>query len=227
MHHRYPTGLPALVGSPPAPASGYAHGPAHPSAFTQLRDSPLRPRRPARLPFPCGGTLPTFTPAGVSPTRASTLAGPRTVLVTGAASGIGYETARLLATAGMSVIVHARNGSRAEQTVDRLVHAIGVVTGMSLSPTRRPSMYGQPGRRPRLRPGPGSSTPGRHLHHGDRGAPSGPPGEKAIRGPDGGRPGHPVGPGPRLDRRRRTARPGRTRRRARLVAARAGLGHRP
>ncbi|MGC0418008.1 SDR family NAD(P)-dependent oxidoreductase [Embleya sp. AB8] len=46
---------------------------------------------------------------------------PRTALVTGAESGIGYETARLLAVAGLSVIVHARTGFGAKETVDRLV----------------------------------------------------------------------------------------------------------
>ncbi|MFE2871251.1 SDR family NAD(P)-dependent oxidoreductase [Embleya sp. NPDC059259] len=65
--------------------------------------------------------MPTYTPAVLSPAGSSALSGPRTVLVTGAASGIGYQTARLLAIAGMSVIVHARNGARAQEAVEQLV----------------------------------------------------------------------------------------------------------
>lgn len=64
--------------------------------------------------------MPTFTPTAAIPASSPKLAGPRTVLVTGASSGIGYQTARLLAIAGMSVIVHARNGDRAEQAVRQL-----------------------------------------------------------------------------------------------------------
>ncbi|MDH6114977.1 NAD(P)-dependent dehydrogenase (short-subunit alcohol dehydrogenase family) [Kitasatospora sp. MAP12-15] len=44
-------------------------------------------------------------------------------LVTGASSGIGWETARLLAEGGATVIVHARTGSEGEEAVDRLVAA--------------------------------------------------------------------------------------------------------
>ncbi|AEW98717.1 SDR family NAD(P)-dependent oxidoreductase [Streptantibioticus cattleyicolor] len=47
----------------------------------------------------------------------------RTALVTGAASGIGWETARLLAAQGCTVLVHARDAVSARDAVDRLVAA--------------------------------------------------------------------------------------------------------
>lgn len=47
----------------------------------------------------------------------------RTALVTGASSGIGWETARLLAQHGATVIVHARTAHEGEDAVDRLVVA--------------------------------------------------------------------------------------------------------
>ncbi|HEY0803522.1 MAG TPA: SDR family NAD(P)-dependent oxidoreductase [Pseudonocardiaceae bacterium] len=45
----------------------------------------------------------------------------RTVLVTGATDGIGYETARDLVFAGATVILHARNREYGEDTIARLV----------------------------------------------------------------------------------------------------------
>ncbi|MDH6137581.1 NAD(P)-dependent dehydrogenase (short-subunit alcohol dehydrogenase family) [Kitasatospora sp. MAA4] len=48
---------------------------------------------------------------------------PRVALVTGASSGIGWETARLLAEQGATVIVHARTVQEGEGAVDRLVAA--------------------------------------------------------------------------------------------------------
>ncbi|MCC9306160.1 SDR family NAD(P)-dependent oxidoreductase [Kitasatospora sp. RB6PN24] len=45
----------------------------------------------------------------------------RTALVTGASSGIGWETARLLAEQGATVIVHARTANEGEHAVERLV----------------------------------------------------------------------------------------------------------
>ncbi|MFB8204157.1 SDR family NAD(P)-dependent oxidoreductase [Kitasatospora purpeofusca] len=47
----------------------------------------------------------------------------RTVLVTGASSGIGWESARLLAGLGATVLVHARTAAEAEDAVERLVAA--------------------------------------------------------------------------------------------------------
>ncbi|MFI6845604.1 SDR family NAD(P)-dependent oxidoreductase [Kitasatospora sp. NPDC050467] len=44
-------------------------------------------------------------------------------LVTGASSGIGWETARLLAGLGATVLVHARTTAEAEDAVERLVAA--------------------------------------------------------------------------------------------------------
>ncbi|MCD9194287.1 SDR family NAD(P)-dependent oxidoreductase [Streptomyces albireticuli] len=48
---------------------------------------------------------------------------PRTVLVTGATSGIGWETARLLAVRGCTVIVHAPDVMPGRDALDRLVAA--------------------------------------------------------------------------------------------------------
>ncbi|WP_280702781.1 SDR family NAD(P)-dependent oxidoreductase [Kitasatospora sp. GP82] len=47
----------------------------------------------------------------------------RTALVTGASSGIGWESARLLAEHGATVIVHARTTGEGEDAVERLVSA--------------------------------------------------------------------------------------------------------
>ncbi|MEV6326705.1 SDR family NAD(P)-dependent oxidoreductase [Streptomyces sp. NPDC051909] len=50
----------------------------------------------------------------------SSLSG-RTVLVTGATSGIGHQTARLLAERGATVLVHGRTAEEAHAALDRLV----------------------------------------------------------------------------------------------------------
>ncbi|BDM70778.1 dehydrogenase [Streptomyces nigrescens] len=50
----------------------------------------------------------------------------RTVLVTGATSGIGYETSRLLAERGATVLVHGRTAEEAQAATDKLVATAGV-----------------------------------------------------------------------------------------------------
>ncbi|MGW8953388.1 SDR family NAD(P)-dependent oxidoreductase [Streptomyces sp. NPDC055709] len=50
----------------------------------------------------------------------------RTVLVTGATSGIGYETARLLAERGATVLVHGRTAAEAGTAADALVATAGI-----------------------------------------------------------------------------------------------------
>ncbi|MEW1779529.1 SDR family NAD(P)-dependent oxidoreductase [Streptomyces sp. NPDC086777] len=50
----------------------------------------------------------------------------RTVLVTGATSGIGYETARQLAERGATVLVHGRTTEEAQAATARLVAAAGL-----------------------------------------------------------------------------------------------------
>ncbi|MER7578417.1 SDR family NAD(P)-dependent oxidoreductase [Kitasatospora sp. NPDC097691] len=58
----------------------------------------------------------------MSATSGNVLSG-RTALVTGASSGIGWETARLLAGLGATVLVHARTTAEAGSAVARLVEA--------------------------------------------------------------------------------------------------------
>ncbi|MFD5702200.1 SDR family NAD(P)-dependent oxidoreductase [Streptomyces lasiicapitis] len=50
----------------------------------------------------------------------------RTALITGATSGIGYESARLLAERGVTVLVHGRTADEAQAAVDKLVATAGV-----------------------------------------------------------------------------------------------------
>ncbi|KUJ39508.1 SDR family NAD(P)-dependent oxidoreductase [Streptomyces sp. MI02-2A] len=50
----------------------------------------------------------------------------RTVLVTGATSGIGLETARLLADGGATVLLHGRTAEETRAAVDRLVAMSGI-----------------------------------------------------------------------------------------------------
>ncbi|MFJ9855169.1 SDR family NAD(P)-dependent oxidoreductase [Streptomyces sp. NPDC101150] len=50
----------------------------------------------------------------------------RTVLVTGATSGIGYETARRLAERGATVLVHGRTAEEAQAASDKLVATTGI-----------------------------------------------------------------------------------------------------
>ncbi|MGE7385225.1 SDR family NAD(P)-dependent oxidoreductase [Streptomyces sp. NPDC004126] len=55
----------------------------------------------------------------------SSLSG-RTVLVTGATSGIGYETARRLAEHGAVVLLHGRTAEEARAAADRLIATAGI-----------------------------------------------------------------------------------------------------
>ncbi|WP_329124682.1 SDR family NAD(P)-dependent oxidoreductase [Streptomyces sp. NBC_01465] len=55
----------------------------------------------------------------------ATLSG-RTALVTGATSGIGYETARLLAEHGATVLVHGRTAEEARTATDSLIATAGI-----------------------------------------------------------------------------------------------------
>ncbi|MGW2635007.1 SDR family NAD(P)-dependent oxidoreductase [Streptomyces chattanoogensis] len=50
----------------------------------------------------------------------------RTVLVTGATSGIGFETARRLAERGATVLVHGRTAEEAQAATDRLIATTGI-----------------------------------------------------------------------------------------------------
>ncbi|MEU5432528.1 SDR family NAD(P)-dependent oxidoreductase [Streptomyces sp. NPDC020719] len=58
----------------------------------------------------------------------STALSGRTVLVTGATSGIGYEAARLLAERGATVLVHGRTAEEARAATDRLIATAGIKT---------------------------------------------------------------------------------------------------
>ncbi|MFE4636118.1 SDR family NAD(P)-dependent oxidoreductase [Streptomyces sp. NPDC056773] len=55
----------------------------------------------------------------------STLSG-RTVLVTGATSGIGYATARQLTEQGATVLLHGRTPEEAQAAADRLISTTGI-----------------------------------------------------------------------------------------------------
>lgn len=55
----------------------------------------------------------------------------RTVLVTGATSGIGLETARQLAERGATVLLHGRTAEEARAAADRLVATAGIDAGGS------------------------------------------------------------------------------------------------
>ncbi|MEU8695765.1 SDR family NAD(P)-dependent oxidoreductase, partial [Streptomyces sp. NPDC048665] len=61
----------------------------------------------------------------MSDSTLSSLSG-RTVLVTGATSGIGYETARQLAERGATVLLHGRTAEETQAAADRLIATVGV-----------------------------------------------------------------------------------------------------
>jgi NAD(P)-dependent dehydrogenase (short-subunit alcohol dehydrogenase family) len=67
----------------------------------------------------------TFGPFGKNTTADQVLAGidlsGRTIVVTGANAGIGYETARALAAAGARVVLGCRDREAGERAVDRIV----------------------------------------------------------------------------------------------------------
>ncbi|MEV3858561.1 SDR family NAD(P)-dependent oxidoreductase [Streptomyces sp. NPDC050095] len=56
----------------------------------------------------------------------------RTVLVTGATSGIGYDSARLLAERGATVLLHGRTAEQASAAADRLVATSATVRAEQL-----------------------------------------------------------------------------------------------
>nr|WP_009995291.1 SDR family NAD(P)-dependent oxidoreductase [Streptomyces clavuligerus] len=62
----------------------------------------------------------------MGPTAGPAAARSRTVLVTGATSGIGHETARLLAEGGSTVLLHGRTAEEARAAADRLIATAGV-----------------------------------------------------------------------------------------------------
>lgn len=53
----------------------------------------------------------------------------RTVLITGATSGIGYETARQLAERGTTVLLHGRTAEESRAAADRLITTAGIDAG--------------------------------------------------------------------------------------------------
>lgn len=53
----------------------------------------------------------------------------KSILVTGSASGIGLETARMLIASGHRVVLHARNHDRAERAMSEVPEAAGAVIG--------------------------------------------------------------------------------------------------
>ncbi|MGY4975509.1 SDR family NAD(P)-dependent oxidoreductase [Streptomyces nigrescens] len=53
----------------------------------------------------------------------------RTVLVTGATSGIGFETARQLAERAATVLVHGRTAEDTQAATDKLIAAAGIDAG--------------------------------------------------------------------------------------------------
>jgi NAD(P)-dependent dehydrogenase (short-subunit alcohol dehydrogenase family) len=69
---------------------------------------------------PMGGRLPVVRPK-ISPARLADALDGRRVVLTGATSGIGLETARALGQAQADVVLIARNGERLEEVCDEVI----------------------------------------------------------------------------------------------------------
>ena len=109
----------------------------------------------------------------------------RTALVTGANSGIGYETVRALSGHGAHVVMACRNQEKARKARDRLEGELDAVVPRAPSPRSvRPGLG--PARRRRL-PG-GARPPGRPGQQRGRDGHAVPPDPRRLRAADGHQP---------------------------------------